>query len=189
MQKKLANKKKSAKIKTTVLKMLPVSRLVILKRNPQYLTIKQMDNLKRSIKRDGFVAPILVRKMKDGYYEVVSGNHRFMAAQELNIKTIPCVIGKMSENTVKRLAINLNTIHGQPNPELLAPFLAEMKDNVLRDIHLEDDLLGKLIEFDIQLESRLSKLEPPDKMNRDSPQSSLKTCKCPKCGRKHFADE
>ena len=41
------------------LQWIPTTRLLTLKRNPQYLTPRQMDSLKASIKRDGFVACFL----------------------------------------------------------------------------------------------------------------------------------
>lgn len=168
---------------------IDASELVILKRNPQYLTPVQMENLKRSIQRDGFCAPILVRKIKKGQYEIVSGNHRFMAAQELEITKIPCVVADLTAKEVQRLAINLNTIHGEPNAELLAPFLAELDEDVLKEVFIENDMKKELLEFDSHLEEMLAKLEVPNAINRDSPQSSNKICVCPNCGRKHFEDE
>jgi ParB/RepB/Spo0J family partition protein len=165
------------------------SQLVILKRNPQYLTPKQMENLKRSIERDGFCAPILVRKLKKNQFEIVSGNHRFMASQELGIKKIPCVVANITAKEAQRLAINLNTIHGNPNAELLAPFLAELDEDILKDIFIENDMKKELLEFDAHLEKMLAKMEPIDSINSESPTSSNKICVCAKCGRKHFQNE
>lgn len=175
-------------MKTTNLKMLPVSKLINLKRNPQFLTPKQMDSLKASIQRDGFVVPILVRPIKGGKFEVVSGNHRFMAAVELKFTEVPCVVSKMSDDDCKRLAVNLNSIHGEPNPEILAPFLADMSDDVLAQIHIEDDLKAELLAFDKHLEDRLASLEPPDKINSGSPTKANHICVCPKCNRKHLRE-
>ncbi len=174
-------------LKSTKLLLLPAAQLVTLKRNPQFQTPAQMDGLKESIKRDGFVAPILVRPLKKNRYEVVSGNHRFMAACELGLKEIPCVISDMTDAAAKRLAINLNTIHGEPNVELLAPFLAELDLDTLREIHIEEDVKLELIDFDQNLAAMLAQLEPPAKMNRESPQHSNDTCKCAKCGATHVA--
>lgn len=175
----------STGLKKTALQLLPASALVTLKRNPQYLTPKQMDSLKASIQRDGFCAPILVRPYKRGRFEVVSGNHRFMAACELGMVEIPCVVSDMDEAAAKRLAINLNTIHGEPNAELLAPFLAELDITILQEIHIDDAMKKELLAFDNNLAEMLSQLEPPAAMNRESSQHSNATCKCPKCGATH----
>lgn len=156
-----------------------------LRRNPQYLTPSQMESLKASIKRDGFCAPILVRSLRKCRYEVVSGNHRFMAAKELGFKAIPCVVSNMDARSAKRLAVNLNTIHGDPNAELLAPFLAEMDESLLREIHIDEDMKKELMAFDEHLAQMLSQLEAPDSINNESPTHSNEICKCPKCGKTH----
>lgn len=145
-----------------------------------------MESLKASIERDGFCAPILVRPLDNGTYEVISGNHRFMAASELGYDKIPCVVANLTDDATKRLAINLNTIHGEPNPEILAPFLCDLDPEILKDIHIEDEMKSALLEFDSELEKMLSDLTIPSQINRESPQSSNTVCKCDKCGRKHF---
>lgn len=173
-------------MKSTRLEMLDTEKIVTLKRNPQFLTPKQMESLKLSIKREGFVAPILVRPLPKNRFEVISGNHRFMAACELGLKQIPAVISNMSGNAAKRLAVNLNMIHGDQNVELLAPFLAEMPDSVLGQIHFEDDLLADLLAFDKELSERLDAMQVPDAMNNDSKTHKTKTCKCKVCGTVHI---
>lgn len=173
-------------MKKTELKLIPIKKLVMLKRNPQYQTPKQMESLKRSIERDGFCAPILVRPIKAGRFEVVSGNHRLMAATELKMIGIPCVIADMNDKTAKRLAINLNTIHGEPNAELLAPFLAELDIETLREIHIDDEMKKDLIEFDETLADALKQMEAPDSLNRESPKHKNATCVCKICGATHF---
>lgn len=150
------------------------------------MTPDQMESLKKSIERDGFCAPILVRPLKDGRYEVVSGNHRFMAATELGFSEIPCVVADLSAKAAQRLAINLNTIHGEPNAEILAPFLAELDLDVLAELHLEDETKKDLIKFDSKLADLLKELELPPEISSDSPTHSNATCKCPKCGSTHI---
>jgi len=174
-----------AKIPEIKLEWIETAKLLILKRNPQYLTPKQMDALKGSIRRDGFVAPILVRTRGERY-EIVSGNHRFMAAKEAGMELLPCVIREMSDKAATRLALNLNSIHGQPPVELLVPFLAELDDETLATVHIDAGELHDLYSFDENLKSRLDKLKIPDAMNTESPTHANKLCTCAKCGRKHF---
>ncbi len=173
-------------MKETKLQTLSTKQLVTLKRNPQYMTPKQMESLKESIKRDGFCAPILVRKISPRKFEVISGNHRFMAAVELGYETIHCVVAEMTDRDAKRLAINLNTIHGEPNAELLAPFLADMDIDLLRTIHIEEDVKNELMKFDAELSAALQKLQIPDAINNESNRSEHKVCTCPKCGTTHI---
>lgn len=165
---------------------LPVGRLRGLTRNPQYLSPRQLDGLKASIQRDGFLAPVLVRPLKGGRYEVVSGNHRVMAARDLGHAEVPVIILRMADQAARRIAINLNTVHGDPPAELLAPFLADLDDATLQEIHLEPALLSEICKFDATLEARLSDLTPPEHVDRASSTSPIEQCACPKCGKRHI---
>lgn len=167
------------------LEEVEVDKCRLLERNPQYLTPSQLDALQRSIERDGFTVPILVRPKRDGVYEIVSGNHRYMAAKSLGYTKVPAVVAKLSDAEAKRLAINLNLIHGNPLAEQLAPFLADCPDDVLRDLHLEGDLLADVKRFDAELGRTLAKLEIPSEVNDASRTNDIHVCECPSCGRKH----
>jgi hypothetical protein len=175
----------SGSVPSNELKMIPAGQIVTLKRNPQYLTPVQMESLKASIQRDGFCAPILVRPLGQNRFEVISGNHRFMAACELGMAEIPCVVCALSDRAARRLAVNLNTIHGQPNPELLAPFLAEFDLSDLADVFLEADMKEELLKWDDTLADLLGKMDVPAAMNHDSPTHYTAVCKCPVCGQSH----
>ncbi len=165
---------------------VPVARCLTLRRNPQYVTPADMEGLKASIQRDGFLAPILVRPVAGGRYEVISGNHRLMAARELGLVGIPAVVRRLGDVDATRLAVNLNTIHGDPTPELLAPFLAELDDDLLRTVHLPALVLDDLLEFDDLLGARLHDLQAPPAIDRPSVTAPLpRACVCPTCGSRH----
>lgn len=166
---------------------IAVDRLRQLKRNPQYQTEAQMEALKRSIDKDGFLAPVLVRPIDDSEYEIVSGNHRVTAAISIGLDAIPCVIVDMEDDTAKRIAINLNTIHGEPQIEQLAPFLADMSDESLSMIHFEKSVIDQIEEFDRDMAERIKSLEVPRSIDTDSLLTSIKQCICPACGRQHIA--
>lgn len=168
------------------LKWLPVANLRQLKRNPQYQTEAQMASLRRSITRDGFLVPVLVRPIGGDLFEVVSGNHRVIAAREEGRADVPCVIVDMTDAAAKRVAVNLNTIHGEPLPEQLAPFLAEMDDATLAEIHIEPVMMDALLAFDAELRDRLAQLEAPDALDTASPVSPLEQCVCTTCGKRHI---
>ena len=51
--------------------------------------------LKESIENCGILTPLLVRPLKDGSYEIISGHRRKHAAQMLGLKTVPVIIRKM----------------------------------------------------------------------------------------------
>ena len=166
---------------------LPLASLVALRRNPQYLTEAQMEGLKRSIERDGFIAPIVVRKRPKGMYEILSGNHRVMACRELGHVSIACVlVNPCDDARAARIAMNMNTVHGDPNVELIAPFLSALDDGTLQEIYLPDSIMKDLLNFDATLKMRLDSLEVPDALDSASPQNSFPNCVCT-CGHRHVA--
>lgn len=169
--------------------MVRLDRLDFLRRNPQYLTPRQMESLKKSIERDGFLAPIVAKPGKNGRYTVISGNHRVLAAREVAIESVPVVIFRGTEEQAKRVALNLNLVHGEPTADLLAPFLAELERDTLKDIHLEDEMLKDLGKYDESLEKLLHELsEETNKgaLTREASRAEpIHVCTCPTCGQKH----
>lgn len=166
------------------LRHVPIDRCRLLSRNPQYLTAAQMGALARSVRRDGFLVPIVVRPIRGGDYEVVSGNHRLLAAREVGMRTVPAVCVSLKDDAAKRVALNLNTIHGELEAASLAPFLADMPDEILSEVHLSDALVSELRGFDRELSERLAELMPPEIVNGETP-DRLKTCTCATCGNAH----
>jgi hypothetical protein len=165
---------------------IAIKELHFLRRNPQYLSPHAMEALKASIQRDGFLAPVLLRPYKAGGYELLSGNHRVMAAKELGMKAVPAIVSKLNNQQAQRVAVNLNTVHGEPNAELLAPFLAEIDEELLKTIHLDDETIRAVSELDADLAESLAKLEPPESFNNESVKSAIAQCVCRSCGKRHI---
>ena len=146
-----------------------------------------MEGLKKSIERDGFIAPIVVRRRPKGMYEILSGNHRVMACRELGHVSIACVlVNPCDDARAARIAMNMNTVHGDPNVELIAPFLSALDDGTLQEIYLPDSIMKDLLNFDATLKMRLDSLEVPDALDSASPQNSIPNCVCT-CGHRHVA--
>lgn len=59
--------------------------------------IRELDNLVESIKENGLMHNLLVRKLEDGKYEIVSGHRRFYALLRLEYKKIPCQVKDMND--------------------------------------------------------------------------------------------
>jgi ParB-like chromosome segregation protein Spo0J len=170
-------------MKTHKYKIINISDCLILERNPQFLSEKTMAKLKESINQDGFVSPILVCP-EGNKYRIVSGNHRFLAAKELNLKTIPAVIGNFTKKEIQKLALNLNFVHGNPPAELVAPFLSDLSKDVLEQIYIPDDLQKELEKVNADFKS-LADNEIPNFIDDATHSNNFETCVCPKCGKRH----
>ena len=74
-----------------------------------------IDELMASIKENGFLQPILVRKTTEGY-EVIAGERRLKAARKLNLEKVPVVIREATDKEALVLAIVENIQREELNP-------------------------------------------------------------------------
>ncbi|HEY0101089.1 MAG TPA: ParB/RepB/Spo0J family partition protein [Pyrinomonadaceae bacterium] len=65
----------------------------------------QLEELAQSIKINGVVQPILVRKTAGGRYQIVAGERRWRAAQRAGLQRIPSVIRDVPDDKMLELAL------------------------------------------------------------------------------------
>jgi ParB-like partition proteins len=76
-----------------------------------------LNELKRSILEKGVIQPVTVRRIADGYYELISGERRVRASQEAGLNTIPAYIIKVSsDEEMLELSLVENLQREQLNP-------------------------------------------------------------------------
>jgi ParB family chromosome partitioning protein len=68
-------------------------------------TLGDLDDLKSSIDAHGVLEPLLVRRLDDGHYELVSGERRFHAAMAVGLTEVPCI--ELTVNDQQALEIAL----------------------------------------------------------------------------------
>jgi ParB/RepB/Spo0J family partition protein len=69
----------------------------------------KLEDMARSIKRDGLLSPIIVRRLNGGF-QVAAGERRRMAAELANLKTVPAIVRDIDDGTMRRLAV-VENIH------------------------------------------------------------------------------
>ncbi len=96
---------------------LPISEL---QPNPfqprQALDRKALEGLVSSIRENGLLQPVVVRPVKGGGWEVVAGERRFRAVQELGWTSIPVVVREVDDRTMLVLALIENLQREDLNP-------------------------------------------------------------------------
>lgn len=75
----------------------------------------ELGNLAASIRENGVVQPILVRKSPDGY-ELVAGERRWRASQLAGLETIPAVVRKIDDGKLLEIALLENIQRQELNP-------------------------------------------------------------------------
>ena len=76
---------------------------------------ERLQDLIASVKEQGFLQPILVRRIPDGY-ELIAGERRLRAAQALGMTEIPAMIKSVSEEDSLVLSIIENVQREELNP-------------------------------------------------------------------------
>ena len=70
-----------------------------------YFDEKKIDELARSIKKNGIIQPIAVRKGKKNKYEIIAGERRWLAAQRAGLHEVPVILLDLNDNQSLELAI------------------------------------------------------------------------------------
>ncbi len=128
-----------------------VDRLIPYSKNAKKHDETQISNVAESIKRFGFVQPVVVDK--NGV--IVIGHCRTLAAKKLGMKTVPCVmVDELTDEQVRALRIIDNKTNESPwDMELLAEELPELNlDGFTFDWGLEDQVDDSVKEDDYDVE-------------------------------------
>src|ERR1051326_336640 len=65
----------------------------------------RLEELAQSIRSNGVIQPLLVRKIAGEKYQLVAGERRWRAAQRANLQRVPCVVKEIPENKMLELAL------------------------------------------------------------------------------------
>ncbi len=116
--------------------------------NPNQMDETMMSRLRESISKYGLVEPLVVRKIDEAQYEVLSGNQRLKVVEEMGFETVPCVIVELNDTKAMLLAQALNGLRGEDDLALKGALLKEILSSVS-----EDEVLSLLPETTESLKS------------------------------------
>jgi DNA modification methylase len=99
-----------------------IQELIEAEYNPRQITDKQFAQLKDSLKRFGFVDPVLVNMHPDRENIIIGGHMRTKAAKDLGYTEVPCVELNLTYDQEKELNIRLNKNGGSFDMDALANY-------------------------------------------------------------------
>ncbi|MGE5660044.1 MAG: ParB/RepB/Spo0J family partition protein [Actinomycetota bacterium] len=138
------------------------------KRQPRrYFEPEKMAQLVASVREHGILEPVLVRPLEDGNYELIAGERRFRAAQEVGLTTIPIVSREFSDREALQVALVENLQRDDLNPleeteailELLAIALDTNTDEVKSVIYQATNAKNRGQELKENVSLQLEKIE------------------------------
>lgn len=132
---------------------------------------------KSSIEKLGFFKPILARELDGGQFEILGGEHRWRAAMEQGISTVPVIsVGKISDLVAKQMSLVDNERYGEDDQVALQRLIEEIQselDYQLSEIAPYDDELAATLAresaIDLEMLEALSRgdEEPIEKDSRE----------------------
>src|SRR5919205_1639105 len=66
---------------------------------------ERVEQLAQSIRANGIIQPLLVRKTSTEKYQVVAGERRWRAAQRAGLQKVPCIVREIPEDKMLELAL------------------------------------------------------------------------------------
>lgn len=122
---------------------MPIQQIQLPKQQPRrYFDPEKQAQLVKSVQEHGVLEPLLVRPSGQGY-ELVAGERRYRAAQEVGLKEIPVVIRDFDDRQALQVALIENLQREDLNPveetegvlELLAIELGSSREEVASILH------------------------------------------------------
>ncbi|MGL0793562.1 ParB/RepB/Spo0J family partition protein [Klebsiella pneumoniae] len=167
---------KSMDVKITILQV-EVARLRPNPWNTNSVGAQNFEKLKGSIEKLGFFKPILARELDGGQFEILGGEHRWRAAMEQGISTVPVIsVGKISNLVAKQMSLVDNERYGEDDQVALQRLIEEIQselDYQLSEIAPYDDELAATLAresaIDLEMLEALSRgdEEPIEKDSRE----------------------
>lgn len=102
---------------------------------------ESMDVLVASIQASGLVQPLLVRPLTDGSYELIAGERRWRAAQEVGLERVPAVVRESAETERLQTALVENMVREDLNPVEEARACAAL----VEDLELSKEEVGRRV--------------------------------------------
>ena len=130
----------------------------------QTFSPQELAELTASLKQNGLLQPILVRRKGDGIYELISGERRWRAAKEAGLETIQAVIRNCGDEESVILALIENIQRADLNPMEMAKTYHRMmnefgltQDTIAQRVDCERSSVANIVRL-INLPSEIQQL-------------------------------
>ncbi len=125
----------------------------------------KLDELAQSIRSNGLVQPILLRRAMNGHFQIVAGERRWRAAQRAGLHKVPAVVREISDDKLLELALIENIQRQELNPieeatayQKLIHTLGLTQDEVARQVGKERSSIAnylRLLKLPVEIQRML----------------------------------
>lgn len=151
---------------------------------------EDMDHLVESMRAKGLITPCMVRKKKDGRYEMISGHRRKRACEKLGMDKIRCEVVELSRDEATILMVESNFQRTTILPsekafaykmrlEAMKKQIARMKENQKKGMEYEGEPVGPQLERAQEHLGRTYGLSEEEILRLGTPDSRKHDTACP----------
>lgn len=95
--------------------------------NTNTMTPENEVKVENSLKRFGFIRPVIARRLASGELEILGGEHRWKVARKLGYETVPVIVlDGIDDMKAKEIGLVDNGRYGEDDPLQLAELLKDM---------------------------------------------------------------
>jgi ParB family chromosome partitioning protein len=124
---------------------------------------ERLEQLAQSIRANGIIQPLLVRKLSSDKYQLVAGERRWRAAQRAGLHRVPCVVKEIPEDKMLELAL----IENIQRQELNAIEEAQAYKRLIETLGLTQEMVAQRVGRDRTfITNYLRLLRLPDDIQR-----------------------
>src|SRR5436305_9585481 len=102
---------------------------------------ERLEELAQSIRSNGIIQPLLVRRIDDGKYQLIAGERRWRAAQRAGLQKVPCVVKEIADDKILELAL----IENIQRQELSAIEEAQAYKKLIETLGLTQEVLAQRV--------------------------------------------
>ncbi|MDC0426740.1 ParB/RepB/Spo0J family partition protein [Pelagibacteraceae bacterium] len=106
-----------------------------------YFDNKKIEELSQSIKKNGLIQPIAVRKGKNSKFEIIAGERRWIAAQKAGLHEVPVIVLDLDDSQSLELAI----IENIQREELNSIEEAKGYDRLIKEFKYDHEKLSEFM--------------------------------------------
>lgn len=133
---------------------------------------RRLDDLAQSIKANGIIQPILVRKAGDGY-RIIAGERRWRAAQRAGLLKVPVIVRDVADGAHKEL-LELALIENVQREDLNPIEEAAAYQRLAEEFHLTQEQIASAVGKDrSSVANYLRLLKLPDEVRADLASGAL----------------
>jgi ParB family transcriptional regulator, chromosome partitioning protein len=124
---------------------------------------ERLEQLAQSIRANGIIQPLLVRRLSSDRYQLVAGERRWRAAQRAGLQRVPCVVKEIPEDKMLELAL----IENIQRQELNAIEEAQAYKRLIETLGLTQEMVAQRVGRDRTfITNYLRLLRLPDDIQR-----------------------